>query len=184
MPIVPARSPQSGALANTAPARVYFLRAGGVHSRLFASVDLGARANACLAALGAKDAPGADEVAQMLLRDPRAFWALADGREPFLAELRALAVGRAGVSRGVWAQMKRAPILLGARRKRREDSEKAEKAREAAGEDEEDVEFEYELVRADQVVIADDTNEWQLFGDEVFSCPQEDLLEGAPSFRG
>lgn len=34
------------------------------------------------------------------------------------------------------------------------------------------------LLRPDQVIVADDTNAYQLFGDSVFSAPQEDLLEG------
>jgi hypothetical protein len=44
--------------------------------------------------------------------------------------------------------------------------------------DEEDVEFEDDLLRLDKLVIAEHANEWQLFGDEVFCCSQEDLLEG------
>lgn len=38
------------------------------------------------------------------------------------------------------------------------------------------------LLKADQVVVADDTNAYQLFGDSVFSAPQEDLLEGMSFF--
>jgi hypothetical protein len=174
MSIVPARSPKTGKLTNVPPSQCYFLREGArasVHSKLFAYVDFGPRANGFLAALGAKEEPSVDEVAQMLLRSPREFWTLADGRDAFLAELRNIAVNRRAVSAPVYNRMKRAPILLGARRKRRE----GEKA--GLGEDEEDVEFEYDLMRPDEIVIADDTNEWQLFGDEVFCCPQEDLLE-------
>ena len=35
-----------------------------------------------------------------------------------------------------------------------------------------------QLLRPDQLVVADDTNAYQLFGDSIFCAPQEDLLEG------
>lgn len=44
--------------------------------------------------------------------------------------------------------------------------------------DDDDWDTQDQLLRPDQVVIADDTNAYQLFGDSVFSAPQEDLLEG------
>ena len=45
-------------------------------------------------------------------------------------------------------------------------------------EDEDDWEYQYDLLTPDKVVVADDTNAEHLFGDAVFVCPQEDLLEG------
>ncbi len=43
--------------------------------------------------------------------------------------------------------------------------------------DEEDWDYQYDLLAPDKVVIADDQNAYQLFGDTIFSAPQEDLLE-------
>lgn len=40
-----------------------------------------------------------------------------------------------------------------------------------------------QLLRPDQLVVADDTNAYQLFGDSIYCVPQEDLLEG-PFFHG
>jgi hypothetical protein len=180
MAIVPAADPQTGtSTRNYPPNQCYFLRPDAgqrVHSKLFASVDFGARANGFLTALGTKEEPSVDEVAQMLVRAPREFWRLAGGRDAFLAELRNIAVNRRGVSAPVYNRMKKSGVLLGQRRKRKESA--GEKEKEAGFVDEEDVEFEDDLLRPDELVIADDTNEWQLFGDEVFCCPQEDLLEG------
>ena len=70
--------------------------------------------------------------------------------------------------------MKRSAILLGSRRVRREKKEKTS----IEFDDEDDWEYEYNLLTPDKVIIADETNAYQLFGDAVFSCPQEDLLEG------
>ena len=69
--------------------------------------------------------------------------------------------------------MKRTPLLLGMRRKKRNV-----KTQDQDIEEEEGWDYEYDLLRADRVIIADDTNGYQLFGDKVFTCPQEDLLEG------
>ena len=68
------------------------------------------------------------------------------------------------------ARMKKAPILLGSRRKRHQTTGSADL-------DEDDWDLQYDLRRADQIVIADDTNGYQLFGDQIFTAPQEDILE-------
>lgn len=44
--------------------------------------------------------------------------------------------------------------------------------------DEEDWDLKYDLRKPTEIVIADDTNAYQLFGDAVFTAPQEDSLEG------
>lgn len=72
------------------------------------------------------------------------------------------------------SRMKRSAILLGSRRVKREKKYKTS----ADYDEEDDWEYEYNLLAPDKVIIADETNGYQLFGDAVFSCPQEDLLEG------
>lgn len=78
--------------------------------------------------------------------------------------------------------MKRAAILLGSKRvkKTKEANATASQTPNSAGAelDEEEWDLQYDLLRGDQVVIADDTNAYQFFGDAVFSAPQEDMLEG------
>jgi hypothetical protein len=44
--------------------------------------------------------------------------------------------------------------------------------------DEEEWEIIYDLKRPSEIVIADDTNAYQAFGDSLFAAPQEDILEG------
>jgi hypothetical protein len=64
--------------------------------------------------------------------------------------------------------MKKAPILLGSLR------------RAASSGDFEDDErdLQYDLKRPAEIVIADDNNALQNFGDTLFTAPQEDILEG------
>ena len=49
------------------------------HSRLFIFVDFGSGANAFLSACGTKSQPSVEEVAKILLADPRQFYELANG---------------------------------------------------------------------------------------------------------
>lgn len=69
--------------------------------------------------------------------------------------------------------MKRSTILLGQKRKRR-----SAKTAVPDFEDEDGWDYDYDLLQPSKVIIADDTNGYQLFGDKIFTCPQEDLLEG------
>jgi hypothetical protein len=95
----------------------------------------------------------------------------------FLVELRNIAVNNRLISSATLNKMKKAPILLGAQRKLRN----AEKDQQRSGSidfDEDEWDFQYDLRKADQILIADDTNGYQLFGDSIFTAPQEDILEG------
>jgi hypothetical protein len=93
----------------------------------------------------------------------------------FLTELRNIAVNIQLISSSTLGRMKKAPILLGSRRKLRSKTEKGPDPEEL----EEDDCLQYDLRRPGQVFIADDTNAYQLFGDSIFTAPQEDLLEGS-----
>lgn len=72
--------------------------------------------------------------------------------------------------------MRKSPVLLGMRRVRRE--KRQTKIISAEYEEDEEWDYAYDLLSADRIVVADDTNAYQLFGDVVFACPQEDILEG------
>lgn len=65
------------------PIQCYFSETGGseLHSKLFAFVDFGARAKMFLGACGTKQEPSVEEIAQILLTDPRGVYQLANGRE-------------------------------------------------------------------------------------------------------
>ncbi|KAJ7078918.1 hypothetical protein B0H15DRAFT_859732 [Mycena belliarum] len=137
----------------------------GFHSKLFVFVDFGTAANGFLSACGTKQSPSIEEVGSMLLADPRRFYDLAAGASNFLSELRNLAVNSRQISSATLSKMKKAPILLGYLRQGGADLD----------DDERDVRC--DLKRADQIVIADDSNALQNFGDSLFTAPQEDILE-------
>lgn len=52
----------------------------------------------------------------------------------------------------------------------------------AADIDEETWEMQYDLKRADQIIVADDTSSYHLFGENFFAAPQDDLLESESVF--
>ncbi|KAL5498075.1 hypothetical protein ACEPAH_3006 [Sanghuangporus vaninii] len=180
LPIIPINQPSAAEkkqIRMLAPKDCYFKREGSenLHSKLFTFVDFGAKANTFLSACGTKHEPSIEEIVQILLEDPKRFYHLSGGKDSYLMELRNFAINRRLITSGMIQRMKRSPILLGTRRVRRERSNAKKELDEAL--DEEEWDFQYDLLRPDQIVIADDTNAYQSFGDSVFSAPQEDILE-------
>lgn len=194
MPSAKVDEKRKGAVRLLAPSQCYFKKDGQaqIHSKLFTFVDFGTQANQFLSACGTKHEPTVEEIAQILLDNPHRFWELADSSTEkfvllfyqskslnsqiafsYLNEIRNIAVNRRLLSSGTLVRMKRTPVLLGMKRKRRDAKIAANELEEEEGWD-----HEYDLLRPEKVIIADDTNGFQLFGDKVFTCPQEDLLEG------
>ena len=68
--------------------------------------------------------------------------------------------------------MKRSNVLLGSRRVKRAGGKASSEG------DEDDWDFQDDLLQPSKIAIADDNNAYQRFGDRVFCAPQEDLLEG------
>lgn len=94
----------------------------------------------------------------------------------YLVEMRNIAVNRGSLASGTLARMKRSPMLLSIRRVKNNRDDKQEASAEELDEDEWD--SQYDLMRPEQVVVVDDANIYQIFGDSIFTAPQEDLLEG------
>lgn len=94
----------------------------------------------------------------------------------FLSEIRNIAVNRRSISSSVVARMKRSAVLLGSRRVRKGKGGKVDSKIDP--DEEEEWDLEYDLMRPDAIVVIDDTNAYQHFGDVIFAAPQEDLLEG------
>ena len=86
-----------------------------------------------------------------------------------------MAINSHAISIATVNKMKISPILLGMRR------QKASKASSTSLTewDEDGWEDLHDLRKSSEIVIADDTNAYQPFGDSIFAAPQEDLLESA-----
>jgi hypothetical protein len=86
-PFVPVNSAGGkGVIQRLPPIQCYFSGTGGaeLHSKFFSFVDFGSRANAFLSACGTRQEPSVEEIAQILLADPRQFYELANGREKWV----------------------------------------------------------------------------------------------------
>jgi hypothetical protein len=196
LPIVPTQVESgSQALRWLSPSQCYLGGAakGQFHSKLFVFVDFGPSANSFLNTCGSKQEPSVEEVASILVADPRRFYDLAGGDEKYVAqfsttmythflssylvELRNLAVNARLLSTGALARMKVSPILLSFRRQRKSRKE----SNKALDFDEDDWELHYDLRKPLDVVIADDTNAYQMFGESIYAAPQEDLVESVSS---
>lgn len=176
LPIVPTQVESgSQALRWLSPSQCYLGGASKAqfHSKLFVFVDFGPSANSFLSVCGSKQEPSVEEVASILVADPRRFYDLAGGYENYLVELRNLAVNARLLSTGALARMKVSPILLGFRRQRKSRKE----SNKSLDIDEDDWELLYDLRKPLDVVIADDTNAYQMFGESIYTAPQEDLVE-------
>ncbi|KAH9034488.1 hypothetical protein EDB85DRAFT_2222292 [Lactarius pseudohatsudake] len=164
-PFVPIQSTgDNGVVQRSSPRGCYFSGIGvaELHAKLFPFVDFGERANEFLAACGTKKEPSVEEIAQILLADPRKFHELANGREHYLVELRNIA----------------STVLLGLRRVKRSGG------RSSNEDDEDHWVLQDDLLLPNNVAIADDTDAYQLFGDRIFCAPQEDVLEELYLFLG
>ncbi|EIN13823.1 hypothetical protein PUNSTDRAFT_117488 [Punctularia strigosozonata HHB-11173 SS5] len=169
-----------GAVSMRAPWECHFAgqTRADYHSQLFVFVDFGQHANSFLSACGVKHAPSIEEIAQIMLNDPTHFYKLAGGRDNYINELRNLANNVNSLTPTTLTRLKRSSVLLGSRRVKREaGKEQGQKPLGVHDLDEDDWEYEHDLLRADQIVIVDDINEHQLFGDSVFIAPQEEPLE-------
>ncbi|OCH90810.1 hypothetical protein OBBRIDRAFT_834709 [Obba rivulosa] len=153
------------------------------HSKLFVFVDFGQQGNQFLSACGTKHEPSVEEVARILLENPRKFYEIAEGRDNYLTELRNIAVNARLISSSTMKRMKQAPILLGSRRVKKSGNQE-KKGHDTADIEDDEVDAQYDLLTPDKVVIVDDPNALQLFGEVVYTAPQEDLLEGFYSELG
>lgn len=171
--VVPVKS--NGDMRWLEPTHCYFGgdAKGKFHSKLFVFINFGQPANGFLSACGTKHEPSVEEVVLTLLDDPHKFYNSAEGPNEFLAELRNIAVNHKLIKSGTVARMKRSAILLGSKRKPRKADEKSDPDEF----DEDDWEVQYDLRRAEEIIIADDTHAHQAFGDSFFTAPQEDILE-------
>ncbi len=195
------KSPKTAQLRMMTPKQCYFKRSAdqGFHSKLFVFVDFGTKANGFLSACGTKHEPSVEEIVQILLEDPKRFYRLCEGKDrynlrrrqcrndeliwshSYLTELRNIAINRRLISPSIMTRMRKAPILFGSRRVRA--TKVSEKTRNSSGDashdlDDDEWDTQYDLLKPGSVVVADDTNAYQIFGDAIFTAPQEDLLEG------
>ncbi|KAF8513724.1 hypothetical protein BU17DRAFT_95084 [Hysterangium stoloniferum] len=149
----------------------------GFHSQLFTFVDFGSRANSFLMACGVRTEPTVDELAQILVADPRKFYDLSGGYDRFLIELRNIAVNFRGVSASTRNRMKRTACLVASRRVARTLPEKrlSRKAGDDS-DDEDEKKMEHDLLIPDQIAIVDDMAAHIMF-DTIYTAPQEDYIE-------
>ena len=81
-PFVPVTSTEDNSTKRLQPSQCYSGTGGSeLHSKLFAFVDFGARANVFLGACGTKQEPSVEDIALLLVAEPQRIYKLANGRE-------------------------------------------------------------------------------------------------------
>ncbi|KAF9506993.1 hypothetical protein BS47DRAFT_1366980 [Hydnum rufescens UP504] len=147
--------------------------AARLHSRVFTFVDFGKRASVFLQACGTKLEPSSQQIAEMLISNPKRFYELSGGSESYLEELRRIASNVGRIEKATQERMRRTPILLGLRRTMRDNA----KAPPDDSDDEGNADLEYQLLRPSEIVIVDDTNAYRIFRNDIWVAPQDDLIE-------
>ena len=79
--MVPVRDKETSTPRHLPPTHCFFggQSKGQLHSKLFVFVDFGSAANGFLSAVGTKQEPTVEQIAQMLLADPYKFYQLSEG---------------------------------------------------------------------------------------------------------
>jgi hypothetical protein len=91
----------------------------------------------------------------------------------YILQLRELAKEKDKLEKETVIRMTQSKILLGSRRMKRGGGN-------ASIGDKPDW-YEDELLQPSEVIIVDDNNAYQLFGDRIFCAPQEDIIESTQS---
>jgi hypothetical protein len=92
----------------------------------------------------------------------------------YILQLRELAKEKDKLEKETIIRMTQSKILLGSRRTKRGGGN-------ASIGDKDDWCLEDELLQPGDVVVVDDNNAYQLFGDRIFCAPQEDIIESTQS---
>ena len=146
------------------------------YRRIFTFVDFDEHANNFLKACGAKVKPDCSDIVEMLLRNPPDFLkktslekyvkvppqthTCADCQYSYLTELRSIAIGYEKLSENHKEKMREAPIFVGYRVSRLDQ-------------------LEFQLLKASDILIADDFENRQTFERDAWLAPQDETLESA-----
>ncbi|KAI8829064.1 hypothetical protein BJ741DRAFT_538973 [Chytriomyces cf. hyalinus JEL632] len=174
---MPKDSPSNpGGLTWIEPTKVYFgSKNSSGYQDQFIHIDFGETSNAFLRACGVKDEPTPQELAEQLVRNPQSFMNQL-GFAKYLQVLRTIAANYYQLrhNRTLVADMRKSAFLVGVRSEPSEATEVTADSLEKA-EDEEEEKLHYQLARADEIYVMDDTVLGQIF--TPLGCPIETLLE-------
>lgn len=158
--IVPVQQGEQMKMA--APRDCYFLPRSDAppeYKAIFDYIDFGPTAAVFLRSCGVSDEPSVEELVEKLVADPPRFYGLCGSTEAYIQVLRRIAEKQTTFSSELLYTLKRAPFLLGMRKK------------EAEGEQE------YALRPPYEVVIVDDAHAHMLFSEHLYAAPPDDVLE-------
>ncbi|KIK97727.1 hypothetical protein PAXRUDRAFT_762872 [Paxillus rubicundulus Ve08.2h10] len=147
------------------------------HKAVFTFVDYKQPANSFLKMCGAKPNPDCSDIVEAMIENPQEYLNKIErymkqvqldkqAHKRYLDDLRQVAAGYHSLSPDLRAKMKRAPIFISFRKRRRvsEGLPTAELQ-------------DYALKYANEILIADDLESHRLFGEYVYVAPKEEVFE-------
>ncbi|KAF0389336.1 putative hatpase domain protein [Gigaspora margarita] len=162
---------QTNLIKYVTPRNCFFKGSDETYAEFFSYVDFGEKANKFLLSCGLKTEPSPTEFAEFLVKSSQEFWnSVGDNVEKYLAVLRNIAVNYNSIyrNRSLLADMSRAPILIGIKKKEIvADKENFD----YKGQDIDN----YVLAPAKDIFLNDDTNFQHVFN--PLTAPMEEILE-------
>ncbi|BGP12853.1 hypothetical protein JCM10213_005226 [Rhodosporidiobolus nylandii] len=182
---IPVRKPAATTYEPLPPLSLYFSTAdtslpSGLKSLFTTVPDFEPAAKPFLVAVGVKESPSTQEIAQMLIGDPAKFYDLAGSSERYLSVLRLLAVNYSSLPSTLRSRMKMSAFFLGTKRISSASSSTANRTLLDEDDDDDDggeTTLVFQLSRASDLAINDDPAAFSVFQSDILACPQEDALE-------
>ncbi|BFZ57400.1 hypothetical protein PYCC9005_004452 [Savitreella phatthalungensis] len=158
-----------------APSKTFF-RGGATepwHEQVFDMVDFGPQANSFLRNVGVRDRPTTAQLAEMLVAEPANVFRLCSTEDKYRDILAQIARDLSAVkgNKALWMRMANTAFLLADKYKRND------KALEAGQDETVSAGIQTSLQRASDILIVDSVVEFQLFRQDVWTAPQDSLLE-------
>lgn len=162
-----------------------FLGDSDAFGEIFDYVDFGHEANAFLLKCGSKPEPTKTEIAEILVREPARISSTFRNPERYLNLLRSLAESLSILKKNkdLFREMRRAPFLLASKDIAAAEIQSEKKAvtrvEETDDLDEDDFQGikEWQLTSAENAIIVDDYQNYNLFKTSILAAPQEETLE-------
>ena len=158
-----------------APSHVYIGKSD-MYKDIFSFVDFGDDGNRFLLACGSSHEPTRSQVAAQLASEPARVLGIVGSHDKYLTLLRLLAMSKSDLKRDphLWAQMKASRFLLATK----EVSSAGEGHLLDANDDEDEGVVKQSVLQpAHNIVIVDDYSTYQLFKNDLYAAPQEEILE-------
>lgn len=166
----------------TSPNKCFFKQTGvePIYHDIFDFIDFGPQGNQFLRAVGVRDEPSTVQIAGMLVNDAVNVWTICGSESKYTALLTQISRDIASVKkdRHLWESMKRCSFLLAYKYVNTTTSvPNVSEGSDYLEDDNEQSIIQTSLQKAHDILIVDDVIDFNMFRNNVLTCPQDQHLE-------